>query len=953
MMKDRTRHRTTLILLITLTMIAPSALGSIITHPSIIEESALVSKISRQVALPPGSDYIVAFNVTNLTLTPQAVPPAVEGLSDAVIAAVAKAPVWIQRDLIRQFHNLSDPQPYADLLINTSTKYLDEIAFSLACCPGGKVPTPVLLLENAQALYDHDQWIQYADIVDFDDGRGNYYSTIQYNVLENGTSKIILLPPEIYYWYVVHPKITLSDIDATYGPLWRTYLFDHNDLGYPLLKEKLSGIQYLWDDTSYYEPANRLWTPSILTHPTAIEAVSYWVGKTVPNPATGDRPGKPCIIAHEHNGWCGELQSIAAAAQRAALIPSIPACNVGEDHVWREFFERGWHENDNWWSDTGGAVDEPDIYAYGWGKNMSAIYTWRGDDTIQDDTARYIHPEDRITVSFQVLDAYRRPVDGARVTVLVTGPKDITYYKNLVWSKIQAIWDLLPSLLKGRLLTRLFDRFSGWYDTIPDEVHGVTITTWNYTDLNGRCSFQLGKNLEYLFLIQAGNLRKPWQLARHNMLRTLSTHADKSFTILVPDVSRKPMRIISRAMPTGDCKFSLGFTSTASQMQASFFSGGIGSQEVPGRLDCFIVDAKNLAKYRAGKLFLGYSYVQEGQGNVNVSTRLQDWYLVFRNPGRMTTVVLDFTLQADVLTNRSQVQIVSPDTTLFSTPTVEVGQDVVISGVATGPLTLIIGCDSYNVTPVDGLWTYVWNTSKATPGRTYHVGAILDDASDATLIRVQDRTPPSITIMDPASGAIMGREQWTISGTCHDAAGIDHVDVRVDNGSWMNASGIQDWTISWNGTGLALGDHIIEAQATDVSGLKTVQAIPVVVNESGHSWSPTINQVIQLPQNPVNTSNVVIEANVTMGSPYELRSVILWYSDGVTTLSCMMYRYADNPVQARHEEDPLRNQSNLPVFGCELGQFPAGTTISYWVVAADTAANAQQSNVQSFTVTGL
>jgi hypothetical protein len=951
MMKDRTRHRTTLILLIALTMLTPSTLGSIITHPSTNEESALVSKISRQIALPPSSDYIVAFNATTLALTPEAATPAALGLSDAVIAAVAKAPIWVQRDLIRQFHSLPDPQPYADLLINTSRHLCDEITFSLAECPRGKIPTPALLLENAQALYDHDQDLQYVTIKDYDNGDGNYYSTLQYNILRNGTAETILLPPQIYYWYVVHPKLTLGDIDATYGSLWRSYVFNHNDLGYPLLKEKLANIQYLWDNESYYEAGNRLWTPSIQAHPTAIEAVSYWVGKTVPNQAVGDRPGKPSIIAHEHNGWCGELQSIAVAAQRAALIPSIPACNVGEDHVWREFYEHGWHENDNWWSDSGGAVDEPDVYAYGWGKNMSAIYTWRGDDTIKDDTSRYIHPDDRITVSFHVVDAHMQPVDGARVVVLVTGPKDITYYKNLVWGKIQAIWDRLPPILKGRLLTRLFDRVHERFNAIPGEIQGATITTWNYTDLDGRCSFQLGKNIEYLFLIQAGNLKKPWQLARHNTLRSLDTHADRSFTILMPDFSRKPARMVKGTLPSGELAMHLRFSTSASQQQLSFFSNGVGSQEIPGRLSCFLVDAGNLAKYQEGKLFRGYPLVDNGLGNLSVATQLQDWFLVFRNPAETTSVVLDFSLEARAPAKTDYVHIVTPDTTLFASPIFEIGDTVAISGVSSGPVTVFVGCGHYALSPVDGIWTFAWNASCVTPGRFYPISAFCGNATDTITVYLQDRTPPLLTVLSPVQGTIINRRVLNISGSCQDAGGIDRIDVRVDNGSWVTANGTSVWSGSWDGSNLSLGDHVVEARAVDVSGLASVARVWFAVNESGHTWGPEIHQVVVSPVAPVNTSNIVAEANVTSGSPFRLASVVFWYAYDGVTFSCPMYRYADSPVQARHEEDPLRNLSNLPVYGYEVGQLPTGTTVSYWVVALDSGGNRQVSSIGAFNVT--
>ena len=67
-------------------------------------------------------------------------------------------------------------------------------------------------------------------------------------------------------------------------------------------------------------------------------------------------------------------------------------------------------------------------------------------------------------------------------------------------------------------------------------------------------------------------------------------------------------------------------------------------------------------------------------------------------------------------------------------------------------------------------------------------------------------------------------------------------------------------------------------------------------------------------------------------------------------MSYEMYRYGQYPIQSRHEEDPLRNQSNNPIFGIELGQFPTGQIITYWIVAVDTAHNTGQSDVHSFII---
>jgi hypothetical protein len=940
-----------LVVLVTFVLVVPGVLGdprSLTTTVS--TEEKIVSKLTKDIEIPPGSDYYIKFDSQNLTLKGQEIIPYIDGLSDTVIAAIAKSPHWIQQALTRQFHNLSDPESYAEMLLNASKQCTDEVAFTVACCPGGKVPPANIVKENAEALYEHDQWIQYADIIDYDNGTGNYYSTIRYRVLENGTEKQFELPPEIYYWYIVHPKISMADIDTTYGPLWRDYLFEHSDLGYPLLKEKLSTVKYLWDCTSYYQNQYRLWTSSIAQHPTAIEAVSYWIGKTVPYPAVGDRPGKPCVIAHEHNGWCGELQVIAVAAQRTALIPSVGASNVGEDHVWREFFERGWHENDNWWSDTGGAVDEPDAYGYGWKKNMSAIYQWRGDDTISDDTARYIHPQDRITVTFTVKDTFLQPVDGARVTVLVKGPKDITYYKNLIWGKIQAVWDKLPEFLKGKILSFLFDKLKGRYDAIPGEVNGVTITTWNYTDLDGRCSFQLGKNLEYLFLIQAGNLKKPWQLARHNLLRNLDTHADKEFRVILFDVSHRPQRSLHRVLPSGDCRFTLSFTSTAYQVQNNFYTDGSGSQEVPGEIDCFFVDTQNFALCKAGRPFTCFNSIEAEHALLTVSAKLQDWYLVFRNHGRVTNAQVSISLQVELPTDVPRVQIVTPNTSLFALPTFTVGDIVTVSGIATDQVYLTIGCNTHEVTPVDGIWTYYWNTSGVMPGRSYHIGATCGEAYDDTTVLLQDSIPPHVEITTPISGSIVGRIVLNISGQSSDNVGIDHVEVRVDNNTWRTANGTASWASSWDLGGLSLGDHTISARAIDEQGAESTQTIPFVINESGHSWGPQIEQVYHLPEHPVNTSNVIVYANVSTGSPFALDHIILYCANGTDTTAYEMYRYGDHPVQGRHEEDPLRNLSNAPLYGRELGQFPEGTTISYWIVAVDTAQNTKQSDVSSFTI---
>jgi len=665
--------------------------------------------------------------------------------------------------------------------------------------------------------------------------------------------------------------------------------------------------------------------------------------------AVGDRPNQPNIIAHEHNGWCGELQRIAVAAQRTALVPSVGASNVGEDHVWREFYERGWHQNDNWWTDSGGTVDTPDVYAYGWKKNMSAIYAWKGDSSIYDVTSRYIHPEDRITARFVVRDSFLKPVDGARIVVVVEGPKDITWLKNKIWEKIEEIWDKLPDFIKGKILQAIYLKIQERIEEIPDSVDGLTITTWNYTDLNGECTFELGKNREYLFIIQQGNLRKPWQLAKNNAIRLLRNHEDKTFNVFFPDLSHRVQPHKNNEMPEGDCTFDISFNTTAYQLQTNVRNDNIGTYEFNGKIDFFILDEENFENYKNGEGFNCYNYIEEEKSDISINTPQGNWYIVFRNHARRTNIILDFSIQVKVTTDQDKIQIVTPNTDIFENPIFNVGDTVNISGIATEDVLLDINGETVSVSTLDHRWFYEWDTSGETPGE-YLTTAYCGDAQDELLIELIDVIPPIIEIEEPENGAIVEGEFIEIAGCSSDNTGVERIEVAVDDSEFIEASGTETWFIEWNISELELDDHTISARALDTFGGESVHSIYFVVNESGHVWSPEINDIYHTPENATNVSNVVIYANVTDSSPFAIKRVVLFCDNGTIITEYVMYRYADNPVQGRHEEDPLKNESNEPIFGVELGQFSTGEIITYWIIAYDTANNSRISDIQSFNV---
>ncbi len=913
-----------------------------IEHECNSQEEKIINKIAREIEIPPGSDYYVRFDSKNLALEGKKIDPLANDLSDVVKEALVRSPMWIQRELARQFKAIENPGDYADLILGVEDKYVDEIAFSISRSPLGDVPSKEVIFDNARFIYENDEWIKYADIIDYDDGN-DYYSTIQYRIIENGSEREIELPPKIYYWYVVHPKVASEDPTTIYGKFWRDYLFNHNDRGYPLLKEKLSNIEHLWDREAYRQPVDRTWKWSIENYPTAIEAISYWIGKSIPEQAYGDRPIQPNEIYHEHNGWCGELQRIAVAAQRTALISSVGICDIGEDHVWREFYESGWHQCDNWWADGGGAVDMPDIYEYGWKKNVSSLFGWNGDDSIYDVTDRYIHQGERREIGFLVLNQRLEPIDGARITAVVSGPLDITWLKNKIWEAIQQLWDILPEWLKGPILQKIYQLIWEKYEELPNSIEGMRTSIWNYTDMKGECKLKLGVNNSYLFIIQQGNLRKPWFPARHNAIRYLSDA--KNATIPVIFLCCKPrLRINEKESPSnGKYSIRVNFSSMAYQIQKNIFNGGKGTYPFGGYPTFFIVDEKNFLKYKNGLAFECYEYLEKERGKIEFNASDGDCYIVFRNNALETKLLVDFSMNVVGLIEEDRVQIASPTIDIFEIPTFDIGKVVNISGIATGPVTIIIENESHEIG--EGEWNYLWNTSGLNLG-VYEIEARSENAEDDLLIRLVDASPPIINI-HPIE--IVEKEMIEISGEARDNVGIDRVKVCID-GEWKEAMGTSRWHINWNVSEFPLGDYEVMAKAIDESGREAIDSISITINESGHGWAPKINEFYHEPVSPNNESNVIIYANITKGNPFNVDKIILYWGDGYSIQEREMFRYADNPRQNRSEEDPLRNESNEPIYGFELGQFSTGTTITYWIEAVDTANNSILSKEKLFSI---
>ncbi len=382
----------------------------------------MIDSMDLHVLIPGNESFSIYFDYSEEALSCTLLP---DPLTSLAHQALDRAPDWLELDLKDNFRRMDTlhQNTYADLILNCPDKrYSDEICFQVAHLSPQTLMygsfDPNLVVENVHWMYEVDPSLEYVTIVDYGDPDlgGDYYSTTSYRFLNAPGDTIEReIPRDIYYWWVVSPKVSdeLPRMDAAvYDYFWREYLFTQADSGYPLLDTALAYAHVVWDGMRRDMPAGRPFADSC----TAVDIIGNWATRTVPLPASGNRPHQPNVIAHEHNGNCGELQDLLCAAARTALIPTVCTHDINEDHVWNEFWWGGdWRP---YQVDLGfGAthINNPGIAYdrdFGGGKDCSAIWNWRMDGYQWSDVERYSRS---CTLTVIVQDKNGAPVDGALV----------------------------------------------------------------------------------------------------------------------------------------------------------------------------------------------------------------------------------------------------------------------------------------------------------------------------------------------------------------------------------------------------------------------------------------------------------------------------------------------------------------------------------------------------------
>ena len=168
---------------------------------------------------------------------------------------------------------------------------------------------------------------------------------------------------------------------------------------------------------------------------------------------------------------------------------------------------------------------------------------------------------------------------------------------------------------------------------------------------------------------------------------------------------------------------------------------------------------------------------------------------------------------------------------------------VVVSGTASDPdagdavTSVQVSIDNGQWTSATGTasWSYSWDTLTYDDG-THAVRARCSDGeANSTVasrtVTVQNHgpnAPPTCAITSPSGGDTVSG-MALLQGTAADADnGVLAVFVRIDSGSWQQASGNTSWSYNWNTAPESGGSHLVSARAYD--GIVNSSEVHINVN---------------------------------------------------------------------------------------------------------------------------
>ena len=559
-------------------------------------------------------------------------------LTELSLQAISLAPQWLQPDLAISLNVLDEAlqNELALLMIDNDDPWmLDEIGFSIAHISPEVLAHedfyPQIISDNAQLIYERDQLLNYVEIVDVGvPGEDpDYYTTTRYQIEDEEGKRIEkTIDREIYYWYLVHPRMEdelpfyidawapcgsetsgfRSECPTTpeNGTFWRDFLWEGaldecpEDRECPIVKDYVTTAEVMWKSKAYDRADNG-----------AIGAIINWQIDAMNFGAGNERPIQPNRIYAVGCGNCGEWSDMATAAARSALIPSQNVGARGNDHVWNEFWDDDWMQ----WEPVNTYVLHWYYYRSADGETsqsnpLYAITASRGDGYVS--TERTVDYGNTFELEVFVHDENGVPVDGAVVSLF--GP--IVVY----------------------------------------DVDGYWYIGEAYTGTDGIARFVLGETNEYLFRVDSPIGSNPVETNLITpFLNNTVAGEDHSFEVMISS-TKSMLQIEEEPVTTNNDETATLKLDLHHRLSADGYMlrGSMMEPVEQGHLHALVVDSDNYWKYQDGepvKAHAVHRNVNSGDLSFQLSSA-ERWYLILSN--RESTAIstagsLQLTLSSDGL----------------------------------------------------------------------------------------------------------------------------------------------------------------------------------------------------------------------------------------------------------------------------------------------------------------
>jgi hypothetical protein len=194
---------------------------------------------------------------------------------------------------------------------------------------------------------------------------------------------------------------------------------------------------------------------------------------------------------------------------------------------------------------------------------------------------------------------------------------------------------------------------------------------------------------------------------------------------------------------------------------------------------------------------------------------------------------------------------------------------------------VMVAVDSGTSTNASGTSTWSWSAPALGAGAHTVRATAYDTSGNATSASVTfsvsaapDTTAPTVAISAPSpSSTVAGAFQ--VTGTASDNTSVSSVQVKVDNGSPVMASGTMSWSAGLDSTTWASGNHTITAQAVDGAG--NLQSTSVVVTVATPSTTTASGPDITL--NDPSATNGLALLGRGRGASWGTVSVVLYWEE--------------------------------------------------------------------------